>query len=452
MKKLFYFLLLISLTLFACSDSNDIIHDGDNITYVVTVQLLNSEDKPLDSFEGIKVQLYDSKETVFDAVANKEGEASFKVPVGIYRATASYSRKEMDDISTIYDWSVGNIVVTNKWNDSTLTELKLTESNAGNLIIKELYVGGCPKDDGSGYFQMDKYVILYNNSDKQMKVDNLCLGMVQPYNAQGTNKDYIEGKLIYENENWIPAGTGIWYYPGTLIVEPRKDVVIALNNATINTNTYSLSVDFNSPDYYCTYDLDAYKNDSYYPAPDATIPRKNYWSAVHYGKGNAWSLSNSSPAFFIFQTKGVSPREFANNQENTNYYGGNPNDVNTRKMIPVEWILDGIEIFTSSSDKNQKRLTSKVDAGQTYLTNKQGYSSYRNVDKKATEAIKENAGKLVYNYNKGTLTDNKNSTDPSGIDAEASVKNGAIIVYQDTNNSTNDFHQRKEASLKSRNN
>ncbi len=121
-------------------------------------------------------------------------------------------------------------------------------------------------------------------------------------------------------------------------------------------------------------------------------------------------------------------------------------------MIPVEWILDGIEIFTSSSDKNQKRLTSKVDAGQTYLTNKQGYSSYRNVDKKATEAIKENAGKLVYNYNKGTLTDNKNSTDPSGIDAEASVKNGAIIVYQDTNNSTNDFHQRKEASLKSRNN
>ena len=40
------------------------------------------------------------------------------------------------------------------------------------------------------------------------------------------------------------------------------------------------------------------------------------------------------------------------------------------------------------------------------------------------------------------------STDPSGIDAEASIKNGAVIVYQDTNNSSKDFHQRKVASLK----
>lgn len=40
------------------------------------------------------------------------------------------------------------------------------------------------------------------------------------------------------------------------------------------------------------------------------------------------------------------------------------------------------------------------------------------------------------------------STDPSGIDAEASIRNGAHIVYSDTNNSSNDFHQRAKASLK----
>lgn len=457
MKKFFYFLMLTSLSLLcACSDDNNIINGEENggndyTTYVVTIQIQNSENKPLDSFEGIKAQLYDSKETVYEANANAKGEASFNVPAGIYRATASHIVKDVNDFSTIYNWSASSIIVTNKWSESTITEVKLTESKAGNLIIKELYIGGCPKDDGSGYFQMDKYVILYNNSDEQMELDNLCLGMVQPYNANASNKDYVDGKLIYENEDWIPAGTAIWYYPGTLVVEPRKDVVIALNNATINTNTYSQSVDFNSPDYYCTYDINAYNNETYYPAPDATIPKTHYWSAVHYGKGSAWSLSNSSPAFFIFQTKGVSPLDFANNQENTNYYGGTTNDVNTRKKIPTEWILDAIEVFTTSSDKNQKRLTSKVDAGQTYLTNKQGYSSYRNVDKRATEAIKENEGKLVFNYDKGFLIDNKMSTDPSGIDAEASIKNGAIIVYQDTNDSTKDFHQRKEASLRSRN-
>ena len=36
----------------------------------------------------------------------------------------------------------------------------------------------------------------------------------------------------------------------------------------------------------------------------------------------------------------------------------------------------------------------------------------------------------------------------SGIDAEASIAAGAHIIYKDTNNSTNDFHQRKVASIK----
>jgi hypothetical protein len=42
------------------------------------------------------------------------------------------------------------------------------------------------------------------------------------------------------------------------------------------------------------------------------------------------------------------------------------------------------------------------------------------------------------------------TTDPSGIDAEKSMANGAKIVYMDTNNSTNDFHERNFASLTGR--
>ena len=78
------------------------------------------------------------------------------------------------------------------------------------------------------------------------------------------------------------------------------------------------------------------------------------------------------------------------------------------------------------------------------MTAKMGYTLYRNVDKEATEAIKENEGKLVYNYSLGV----EGSTDPSGIDAEASIKNGARIIYKDTNNSTVDFHLRSKASLR----
>ena len=93
---------------------------------------------------------------------------------------------------------------------------------------------------------------------------------------------------------------------------------------------------------------------------------------------------------------------------------------------------------------SKKRLTCDIDAGYVGLTNQKGHVLYRNVDKEATEALAENAGKLVYNYALGF----ESSTDPSGIDAEASMKKGAHIIFKDTNNSTVDFHERQKCSLR----
>ena len=93
------------------------------------------------------------------------------------------------------------------------------------------------------------------------------------------------------------------------------------------------------------------------------------------------------------------------------------------------------------------RFTPELNTGYVALTNKMGYSIYRNVDKEATEALAENSGKLVYGYTGGT-EDVNGSTDPSGIDAEASIAAGAHIIYSQTNDSGKDFHQRKTASLK----
>jgi hypothetical protein len=113
--------------------------------------------------------------------------------------------------------------------------------------------------------------------------------------------------------------------------------------------------------------------------------------------------------------------------------------------VPNEWIVDAIEVFSSGyKDSSMKRLTSDIDAGYVWLTNYKGHSLYRNVNQAATEALPENAGKLVYNYTLGV----NGTTDPSGIDAEASLRQGAHIIYQDTNHSTNDFHEREKCSLR----
>lgn len=441
MKKLFYFFILTSiLSFYSCEDDKK----SDYTTYAVTIQLVYPEGSVLEVAKDIKVKLTDSNGKIYDGITDDAGKTIIIVPTGIYTATADDSRAE----GFTYNGRVNNIVVTKAWDETLITDLFLEEEKKGSIVIKELYVGGCQKGNDAGVFQHDKYVILHNNSNETVTLDNLCLGMVLPYNAHGSNKDYVNGNLFYAAEGWIPAGTGIWYYPGTLTIESGKDVVIALANAVDNTQTYSNSINFNKAEYYCTYDNAVYSNTTYYPAPAPEIPGNHYWSAVHFGQGNAWPLSTLSPAFYIFRTADETPTSFVNNELNTNYHGGTMSDANKRKKVPVEWILDGVEVFTTTSTENQKRLTAKVDIGQTYLTNKYGYSSYRNVDADATKAIEGNASKLVYNYNKGTEINGVLSTDPSGIDAEASIKKGARIIYKDTNNSTNDFHQRKQASLR----
>ncbi|MBP5626521.1 MAG: DUF4876 domain-containing protein, partial [Bacteroidales bacterium] len=115
---------------------------------------------------------------------------------------------------------------------------------------------------------------------------------------------------------------------------------------------------------------------------------------------------------------------------------------------PKANVVDAVEVFRASALAASKvRFSADINTGYVAATNNLGYSVYRNVDKEATEALEENAGKLVYNYAGGTA-DVEGSTDPSGIDAEASIAAGAHIIYSDTNDSSKDFHQRKVASLK----
>lgn len=447
MKKIFYFFasgLLLCNT--SCSDNDDDDKIDDYKTYDITIQLIYPEGSDFEPVQDVEVRLSNTSGSAYDAKTNASGTATFTVPAGVYEASVTDVRFGTGE-SFIFSGINSYITVSETMTDYQFT-VTLTESKKGQVVIKELYIGGCQKDDGSGVFQWDKYAIIYNNSDLPVSLENLCLGMALPYNANAANNDYVDGKLYYEAEGWIPAGNGIWYLPNNVTLAPGEQMVIALCGAIDHTETYTQSINFSNPDYYCTYDISAYENATSYPSPAEVISTSHYFSAVKYGPGNAWSLSTSCPAFFIFATKDVSPVDFANDADRTNYHGGNVAAAQIRKKVPVEWVIDAVEVFTTTSEKNSKRLTADVDAGQIYLENKIGYTSYRNVDLEATKAIEDNEAKLVYSYNKGTELNGKESTDPSGVDAEASIKNGARIIYKDTNNSTNDFHQRSQASLR----
>jgi hypothetical protein len=426
---------------YSCNDDNN---DEAYAVYPVSVQLLYPEGGEFSAVEGVRVQLLNNVTgAVHDTVTSADGKADFLVPVGVYEASVT-DKRSTGGVANIFNGLRSGIIVTKEWTEaSPAVTLALVLSTSSQVLIKELYVGGCQREGGT--FQMDKYVILYNNSDNAASLDKLAFGMVLPYNATGSNNDYgTDGKLRYESQGWIPAGTGVWYFTSSVTLEPGEQVVISINGAINNTLTYPNSVDLSKAEYYCMYDIESYPNVTYYPSPAETIPTSHYLKAHHYGLGNAWPLSTSSPAFYLFTPKGQTLEAFIADAGNvdTEY-----STTLVRKKLPVEWVVDGIEVFRKGAADNQKRLTAAVDAGYVNLTNAQGYTLYRNVDVDATTAIEGNAARLVYNYPHGTV-DVEGTTDPSGIDAEASLRNGARIIYQDTNNSSSDFHQRKQSSLK----
>jgi len=444
-KKPHLFLLLLgAMLLTACKTD----YEESTELFDLTIALTTQADADY-SLESLPVELRSPGSytvTALTDTTDAKGMAHFKVPAGVYVASASTTIKTGTNKLLIANGTSGMIIVRGE-KATTIANIKMIVSRMSQLVIKEIYNGGTMKDDGK-VFQADKCIILYNNSPQTAQFDNLCIGFCSPYNSQANNKWYNKsGQLTYEAENYIPAIDGIWYFPNTLTIEPYKQVVVNCHGAIDNTLTYPNSVNYANPDYYCMYDPEVgYTNASYYPTPASVIPTSHYLKAVKIGISNAWALSITSPAVFLFQTQGTTPTAYATDVNNLTYIPNSAQtDINKVLKVPCDWVLDGVEVFAAGyKSANIKRLTSDIDAGSVDLTNQHGHTVYRNVDKTSTEQLPENEGKLVYGYSLGVDA----STDPSAIDAEASIKNGAHIVYMDTNNSTNDFHERQKCSLR----
>ncbi len=431
--------IILSLIIISCSK-----FDMDYDTYdtnILNIKLTYPQG--YEAKDSVSVILTDMiTYSTYSYYTDSSGYVSFHVPSGVYSVTGSEVRSISGNKYIFNGTSTVYSKADSSQTDTTLLELSV--SMTSQIIIKELYNGGCQKDS-SGTFTHDSYIILYNNSDTIASLDKICLGVAMPYNATTNNADYSNGELFFKDKGWLPAAQGIWYFPDGITLASGEQIVVALENAVDNTVTYSNSINFAHEEYYCAYDIEEFDHELYYPSPSAAIPTSHYLSGVNYGPASAWVLSNRSPAVFIFATDSITPSEFGHDASYNNYYNGS--SVSIRKKVPVKWVLDGIEVFAQGIAA-LKRLTDAVDAGSVRLIRGYGYTLYRNVDKEATEALEKNKDKLVYGYAGGTTDLADGTTDESGIDAEASIANGARIIYKDTNNSSNDFHQRKVASLK----
>ena len=130
---------------------------------------------------------------------------------------------------------------------------------------------------------------------------------------------------------------------------------------------------------------------------------------VKTGQANAYTYSLSSPATIIFKAEGTTIQDFVAKEGSILQKPGSTTDRVI--AVPLEWVIDGTEIYYGGSSNNKKRISPSIDAG--YVTQSATYngrSLHRQVDEEATQ--------------------------------EAGYE---ILV--DTNNSSADFYEREKPSL-----
>lgn len=410
----------------------------------LTIQLMNGGQAF--AKEGISVLLSDESGSIsFHLVSDAEGKVSASLPVGFYTVSATW-KQDKDGERTTYNGSGTGLIASPERDSFYFLELQEVKNQL--LIIKELYPGGCLNEaTGKGYSD-DAYIVLYNNSETELDASDVVFCFAGPYNSTSSNQYYdIEGKLLYEPLSWIPALGAIWWFTAPVTIPAYSQIVIAVFGAIDHTITVPASVNLSDPGYYwmsndgiTAYDMPKYN------VSDA-IPSSHYLTCVPYTQGRAWALSIASPAFYIARMPAGQAKALSENADDYDHTLGAGAPYFVVKM-PKANVIGAVEVWPAASIKSSKaRFPADINTGYVAYTNAKGYSIYRNVDKEATESLEENKGKLVYNYAGGT-EDVEGSTDPSGIDAEASIKAGAHIIYSQTNDSSKDFHQRKVASLK----
>ena len=370
-----------------------------------------------EALDSVAVQLTNGTGHTFTAETDANGAAHFSLPAGIYSANAS---KVTDDgyFRKVCNGALADIAIGSTSTRITLPVTITSMQTSNPIVIKEIYNGGCQMDDGSGKFAKDKCIIIYNNSSVEVSLDNVGFGFVEPYNAEAPTHSFLNGgKLDYADTDWIPALNGIWYFQDGQTLQPYTELVVNVHGAIDNTLTYSNSVNYANAAYYCMYDVEAassdggkYSNTLYYPSPADVIPTSHYLKAVKYGKGNAWPMSQTSPAMLMFRTEGITPKAFGEDTDNIIYPTGKEgNIVYACLKMPRQWVIDAVEIYNATSLATcKKRITADLDNGYVSLTGGYGHALVRKVEK---------------------------------------TVNGHA-VYQDTNNSSNDFYEADNCSLR----
>ncbi len=315
-----------------------------------------------------------------------------KLPAGIYNVSAALQLSaaeagaETGIEEEIYLSAVQNNVSV--LNDAQLT-LQLAGASLGGLVFKEVYYTGSRTPEDKRYFS-DQYYEIYNNSTDVIYADGLCLGVVNAWNRTPNISPWLEE---YPTKQAIES---FWYVPGSgeeNPINPGESLIIAQDGINHQTDTLGnpLSpVDMSGADFEVFVVRDDNKD---LDAP--AVPNMEFGYATFLGFD--WLTSVFGCGYVLFRIEGDVDAYVESHK------ALKPGSESDREYVLIDndMIVDAFQAYVDDSETGMPKLHPVNDAGFTFDPN----GTY--------------TGKCVRRKVKAVIDGRK--------------------VYQDTNNSTNDF-------------
>lgn len=413
MKKFLTYTVAAAIPVFtACSSFNEV-EDAEEVTPItVTVNLEVVVDN-LESVSGLTLKFDNYNEDLHYTKQAQAGTIDMDdIVPGIY--TISASGTALDTEGNEYTVN-GSIINKALYPGTQHLDLLVKGLKVSPLVLKELYYSGVYKN----YFQ-DQFYEVYNNSPKVIYLDGIHFADLYPTGATTTKPNWEDAAI--DGDNYVYANR-VWKFPGSgtdYPLQPGESCIMA-QYAIDHTQVEGLTPD--SPVDNSSAEFDFCMNHSKYPnQPAVDMEHVFYRGKAEKGTVAQYLTPVKGGAFVIFQV----PE--GDTYDPVNDVTLQANEVNKSALyakIPISYVLDAVECVDNESKVNAKRVPGVLDAGCTWVgATYNGLGVYR-----------------------------KQSLDAQGNPLQR--ENGAYI-YQDTNNSTDDFvreavpmHRRFDAKMPS---
>lgn len=370
LRQCFYLLLLGMIA--SCVNYSDATQETTVGVQIVVPEELSGADL---SGHEVVLQLGNRQMT---STTDKEGVAIFTdIIPDVYDISCSWQlsaeeyRQLTGDLQVVSGATISGSVNSHLINTEETILLPTILSIDRDIIIGKIYYAGS-KDNNNRTYMAGKYIELYNQSDSEVDVSGLYLGLVeaeskQAYTLENLHDAFADSVVLLKQVFRIPGNAAFSV--------AASGTVLIVNSAIDHRNGNDMENDLTGADFEVKDASGRTQNNPATPAMELIY--------TMYPSISSMNLVQSGPcAVVIFRTEDdvtTWPKTYAYGKTSGNQW----------LLLPKRYIIDGVEVLSNKAtgiDVKTKRLYDDIDAGYTNINAASGWNGevvYRKTSKHA---------------------------------------------------------------------